>query len=96
LASAGKFAELKACYALLGLLSDEDSKWVNNPGVQLDDWTRILSEAREVALQTKDFTEVDRLKTLLVKAGVQVQMSKDGVSLGAGPEVDISKLEALK
>jgi cysteinyl-tRNA synthetase len=96
LASAGQFAELKACYALLGLLSDEDSKWVNNAGVQLDDWTRILSEAREAALQTKDFTEVDRLKALLVEAGVQVQMSKDGVSLGAGPEVDISKLEALK
>ena len=40
-------------------------------------------------------SEVDRIKALLVDAGVSVQMSKEGVILAAGPEVDLQKLEGL-
>jgi cysteinyl-tRNA synthetase len=54
-----------------------------------------LSLARETAMETKDFSEVDRLKTALLDAGVEVRMSKAGVELIAGPNFDSSKLEAL-
>jgi cysteinyl-tRNA synthetase len=54
-----------------------------------------LSDAREAAMQTKDFSEVDRLKTALIEAGVEVRMSKAGVELLAGPNFDPAKLEAL-
>jgi cysteinyl-tRNA synthetase len=56
---------------------------------------KTISDARERAMKTKDFSEVDRLKSALVEAGVEVRMSKSGVELVPGPEFDASKLEAL-
>jgi cysteinyl-tRNA synthetase len=55
-----------------------------------------ISHARAEALKTKDFSEVDRLKSALVDAGVEVRMSKQGVDLVPGPGFDPAKLEALK
>jgi cysteinyl-tRNA synthetase len=54
-----------------------------------------LYSIRETAMQTKDFSEVDRLKSALIYAGVEVRMSKAGVELIAGSNFDPSKLEAL-
>ncbi len=51
---------------------------------------------RADALTTKDFTKLDQLKSGLGEAGVNVQMSKDGVLLQPGPNFDPAKLEALK
>jgi len=50
---------------------------------------------RELAMQTKDFGEVDKLKSELIAAGVEVRMSKTGVELLPGPDFDQSKLEGL-
>ncbi|MEO2106527.1 MAG: cysteine--tRNA ligase, partial [Actinomycetota bacterium] len=47
------------------------------------------------AMQTKDFTEVDRLKAALTAAGVEVRMSKQGVELLPGPDFDPDKLDGL-
>jgi cysteinyl-tRNA synthetase len=55
-----------------------------------------LIDARQTAMQTKDFSEVDRLKAALVEAGVEVRMSKEGVELIPGAEFDPSKLEGLE
>ncbi|WP_121631452.1 cysteine--tRNA ligase [Tropicibacter alexandrii] len=55
----------------------------------------LLAQTRANAMQTKDFSEVDRLKSALVAAGVEVRMSKAGVELVPGPEFDASKLEGL-
>jgi cysteinyl-tRNA synthetase len=44
-------------------------------------------------METKDFSEVDRLKSDLIEAGVEVRMSKEGVELVPGPGFDPSKLE---
>jgi cysteinyl-tRNA synthetase len=46
-------------------------------------------------METKDFSDVDRLKSAFLDAGVEVQMSKEGVALTAGPNFDPSKLEGL-
>ncbi|MDQ2088339.1 cysteine--tRNA ligase [Marimonas arenosa] len=51
---------------------------------------------RAQAKKTKNFEEVDRLKTALLGAGVEVRMSKEGVELLPGPDFDPAKLEALK
>jgi cysteinyl-tRNA synthetase len=48
------------------------------------------------AKQNKDFSEVDRLKSALVAAGVEVRMSKAGVELLPGPGFDPAKLEGLE
>ena len=51
--------------------------------------------ARVRAMESKDFSEVDRLKSAFVDAGLEVRMSKTGVELVPGPNFDASKLEAL-
>ncbi|MFY0621981.1 MAG: cysteine--tRNA ligase [Pelagimonas sp.] len=54
-----------------------------------------LAEVRATAMETKDFSEVDRLKTALIEAGVEVRMSKAGVELVPGTAFDEAKLEGL-
>ena len=54
------------------------------------------SSARETAMQTKEFAQVDRLKSALLAAGVEVRMSKAGVELVPGPDFDPAKLEGLE
>jgi cysteinyl-tRNA synthetase len=54
-----------------------------------------LNDLRIAAMQSKDFTQVDRLKSALVAAGVEVRMSKSGVDLMPGPNFDPAKLEGL-
>ena len=55
-----------------------------------------LLDARSLAKQTKDFSEVDRIRSILTEAGVEVRMGKESVDLIPGPDFDPAKLEALK
>ncbi|MBU2890409.1 cysteine--tRNA ligase [Celeribacter halophilus] len=57
--------------------------------------TENFANLRATAMETKDFSEVDALKTALLDAGVEVRMSKTGVELEPGPNFDASKLEGL-
>jgi cysteinyl-tRNA synthetase len=91
----------------LGLLSDAyrqaaspqaiqtkgDSAYnAHNPLAKLAD---KLNDLRTAAMQSKDFAAVDRLKSALLAAGVEVRMSKDSVDLRPGPDFDASKLEGF-
>jgi cysteinyl-tRNA synthetase len=96
MANSGAFAELKASARFLGLFSDATSDWVRRSGQILDELMIRLSDLRARAKETKNFAEVDRLKAELQAAGVTVQMSKDGIVLAAGPEVDDQKLKAIR
>ena len=96
LAGEKNYSGLKAGCQFLGLLTPELSGWTERGGAQLDAWTQKLTNARNQAMTTKDFSEVDRIKTILVDAGVSVQMSREGVILAAGPEVDLARLEGLE
>jgi cysteinyl-tRNA synthetase len=53
-------------------------------------------EARQLALLKRDFSDVDRLKTALIEAGVEVRISKYDVELVPVAGFDPAKLEALK
>ncbi len=55
-----------------------------------------LAYKRAAAMESKDFSQVDRLKSALVEAGVEVRMTKDSIELVPGPDFDPAKLEALK
>ena len=100
LAKSGNAAGLLASANLLGLLTDALGSWDKLGGQILEELRLRLSAARELAMETKDFAEVDQQKTILLDAGIRVQMSKDAVDLGAGPEVDLEgtlkKIKALK
>ncbi|SIS92099.1 cysteinyl-tRNA synthetase [Roseivivax lentus] len=86
-----------ASAALLGfdLIELAQSRPAQTSRIDLEYWEMSLIDARSEALETKDFTEVDRLKAALVAAGVEVRMSKAGVELVPGPEFDAAKLEGI-
>ena len=69
---------------------------LNFDKAMLTDLGNRLRLFREKAMETKDFSEVDELKAALINAGVEVQMSKEGVFLKPAAGFDPSKLEALK
>jgi len=54
-----------------------------------------MFEARQLAMENKDFGEVDRLKAAFIAAGLEVRMSKTGVELIPTNGFDASKLEDL-
>ncbi|MEM6941090.1 MAG: cysteine--tRNA ligase [Pseudomonadota bacterium] len=88
------FATLK----FLGFENVDTERLKRSPSVDLaalKGVERDLQDARALAMETKDFTEVDRIKAALIAAGVEVQMSKDGVKLTAPPDFDRKKLEAV-
>ena len=55
-----------------------------------------IANSRKQAIATKDFSEVDRLKSGLLEAGIEVRISKQEVGLVPSSSFDLSKLEALK
>ncbi len=95
LASNGEAPALKAGARLLGLLGDAIGDWAR-VGADLSGWAERLASVRAAAMETKDFTEVDRLKAALIDAGVEVRMSKAGVELVPGPGFDPAKLEGVE
>lgn len=93
LASKGDAAGLGASAGLLGLLDENMGDWT--AAVDLSSYEKRLFAAREKAMETKDFSEVDRLKDAYQKAGLEVRTSKTGVSLIPSAGFDIAQLENL-
>ncbi|UWP96764.1 cysteine--tRNA ligase [Aliiroseovarius crassostreae] len=54
-----------------------------------------FTSVRQSAMESKDFSEVDALKAALLEAGVEVRMSKEGVTLLPGPNFDAAKLDGI-
>lgn len=95
LAGAGDAAGLRAGLRMLGLMGDLMPEWAAQAVFDLTDYEAFLSDARVTAMETKDFSHVDRIKAMLTHAGVQVKMSKDGVILTPTADFDADKLEVL-
>ncbi len=92
-ASAGDGPALLAGARMLGLLTEELGDWAQ--GADLSAFETLLAETRAKAMESKDFSEVDRIKGVLVEAGVEVRMSKAGVELLPAAGFDAAKLEGL-
>jgi cysteinyl-tRNA synthetase len=80
---------------MLGLMGALIPIWAAQAAFDLTDYEAFLSDARVTAMETKDFVHVDRIKAMLLEAGVEVKMSKDGVILTPTPAFDADKLGAL-
>jgi len=95
--------QLAASMQFLGF--DWDQPWSHTFGassdteagdpVDLEAFASKLSALRAKAMETKDFSAVDEMKTALLAAGAEVRMSKTGVDIDAGPDFDPSKLAGL-
>ncbi|MFQ6548107.1 cysteine--tRNA ligase [Aestuariibius sp. 2305UL40-4] len=84
-----------SCF-ILGIDLFEYARENSNEKIDLSEFEIRLQEAREAAIETKDFSAVDALKAMLVNSGAEVRMSKAGVQVIAGPNFDPSKLEVHK
>lgn len=93
--SSDRISELAISMQLLGLMGDRPPSWATAPDIDLSEYQAMLAEAREAAMQTKDFSKVDQIKSRLLNAGVEVRMSKDGVELLPSGGFDAAKLEGL-
>ena len=93
IAGRGDAGMLKATAQLLGLLDDSMGDWAKY--IDLSKWERMLSHARAKAMKTKDFSEVDRLKSAFVSCGLDVRMSKTDVELVAKAGFQVDHLEGL-
>ncbi|SLN43133.1 Cysteine--tRNA ligase [Falsiruegeria litorea R37] len=89
------YGEFLASAHLLGLLSESLGDWFDASEIDLSFYIEQLSFARQVAMETKDFSEVDRLKLAYIDAGLEVRMSKAGVELVQTPSFDAKKLENI-
>ncbi len=86
-------SEFLASLQLLGLLTEELSVWADLP--DLYPYADKLTELRQFALSTKDFSQVDAFKAALTAAGVEVRMSKSAVELTPSTGFNPAKLDAL-
>ncbi len=93
-AASGDWAALKGSAALLGLMADDQGDWAVL-SVDLSPYAEKFATLRAAAMVSKDFSQVDALKSALIAAGVEVRMSKAGVDLVPGPGFDAAKLEGL-
>ena len=93
LANAGDAMALRAGAELLGLLTPEMGAWAE--ALDLSAYEAHLFTARQSAMETKDFSEVDRLKSAFQAAGLEVRMSKTGVDLVPSAGFDIAALDGI-
>ncbi|MEF3047665.1 cysteine--tRNA ligase [Pseudotabrizicola sp. L79] len=93
-AASGDWVALKGSAALLGLMADDQGDWAVL-SVDLSPYAEKFATLRAAAMVSKDFSQVDALKSALIAAGVEVRMSKAGVDLVPGPGFDAAKLEGL-
>ncbi len=93
LANAGDAMALRAGAELLGLLTPEMGAWAE--ALDLSAYEAHLFTVRQSAMETKDFSEVDRLKSAFQAAGLEVRMSKTGVELVPSAGFDIAALDGI-
>ena len=93
LAKTGDIEGLKSSAQSLGLLSDHMGAWAEENTFDLSRLEKLISISRDKAMKTKEFSELDNLKKSFIAAGLDVQMSKDGIKLIKGPKFNSSMLE---
>ncbi|WP_297779989.1 cysteine--tRNA ligase [uncultured Roseovarius sp.] len=81
LSTKGFAVTLRASLDLLGLLPKETEMANAWQYIDMSAFERKLKEARALAIRSKDFSEVDRLQTLLRSIGAQVNVVGDLVSI---------------
>ena len=87
------FAQLKADANLIGLMIPVFKDWAFE--FDLSKYEKALNKVRSEAMVTKNFDNLDDLKDKLLKAGVEVRMSKDNVKLVPMLNFDLAAIERI-
>ena len=92
-ASNGDIGKLKASANFLGILTDELSEWCAD--VDLSSLEELFMDFRKRAIDSKNFGNVDELRSKLTSAGVDVQIGKVDVSLEPNASFDLQEVNKI-
>ena len=92
-ASNGEIGKLKASANFLGILTDELSEWCAD--VDLSSLEKLFTDLRKRAIDSKNFGNVDELRSKLTSAGVDVQIGKVDVSLEPNASFDLQEVNKI-
>ena len=93
-ASNGEIGKLKAAANFLGLLTEEMSEWFAD--VDMSSLENLFIDFRNRAIESKNFKNVDELRSKLTGAGVDVQIGKSNVLIVPNARFDRQKLDEIK
>jgi len=89
----GDIGKLKASANFLGILTDELSEWCAD--VDLSSLEELFMDFRKRAIDSKNFGNVDELRSKLTSAGVDVQIGKVDVSLEPNASFDLQEVNKI-
>ena len=93
-ANNGEIGKLKAAANFLGLLTEEMSEWFAD--VDMSSLEDLFIDFRNRAIESKNFKNVDELRSKLTGAGVDVQIGKSNVLIVPNARFDRQKLDEIK
>ena len=92
-ASNGEIGKLKAGANFLGILTEELSDWCAD--VDMSSLEGLFTDLRKRAIESKNFENIDELRSKLTNAGVDVQIGKSNVALVPNESFDLQEVNKI-
>ena len=92
-ASNGEIGKLKAGANFLGILTEELSGWCAD--VDMSSLEGLFTDLRKRAIESKNFENIDELRSKLTNAGVDVQIGKSNVALVPNESFDLQEVNKI-
>ena len=92
-ASNGEIGKLKAGANFLGILTEELSGWCAD--VDMSSLEGLFTDLRKRAIESKNFENIDELRSKLTNAGVDVQIGKSNVALVPNASFDLEEVNKI-
>ena len=92
-ASNGEIGKLKAGANFLGILTEELSGW--SADVDMSSLEGLFTDLRKRAIESKNFENIDELRSKLTNAGVDVQIGKSNVALVPNASFDLQEVNKI-
>ena len=92
-ASNGEIGKLKAGANFLGILTEELSGWCAD--VDMSYLEGLFTDLRKRAIESKNFENIDELRSKLTNAGVDVQIGKSNVALVPNASFDLQEVNKI-
>ena len=92
-ASNGEIGKLKAGANFLGILTEELSDWCAD--VDMSSLEGLFKDLRKRAIESKNFENIDELRSKLTNAGVDVQIGKSNVALVPNASFDLQEVNKI-
>jgi cysteinyl-tRNA synthetase len=89
----GQIGKLKAGANFLGILTEELSGWCAD--VDMSSLEGLFTDLRKRAIESKNFENIDELRSKLTNAGVDVQIGKSNVALVPNASFDLQEVNKI-